>query len=102
MPGMTPRQVAQAWGIPIRPHGGGSPGCETATINTRGVHGYALFEEGRLGALFFDRGVRTPSGIRIGSTVPQLVRTYSYDLKPELAAYELGGLYFFLTRRQAP
>src|SRR3954463_10535486 len=76
VPGLSAAEVSSRWGIAVRPRGGASAGCPTATINVAGVRGYALFERGRLGAVFFERGVRTPSRIRIGSTVSQLKRAY--------------------------
>ena len=103
LPGMTAAQVASIWRTPVRLGlDAGSPGCRTAKISAGGVRGYALFENGRLGAVWFDRGVRTPSGITIGSTVPQLVRAYGYRLQAEPHKYQLGAQYFFLTRKQSP
>jgi hypothetical protein len=103
VPGMTAAQVAGTWGIPVRLGSDrATPGCQTATIATAGVHGYALFEHGRLGAVWFDRGVHTPSGIYVGSTVQQLVDTYGYRLLAQPAAYVPGGQWFFLTRQQSP
>jgi hypothetical protein len=77
LPGMTAAQVSRIWRTPVRlGPDAASAGCRTAKISTGRVRGYALFENGKLGAVWFDRGVRTPSGITIGSTVPQLVRAY--------------------------
>ena len=66
------------------------------------MHGYVLFENHRFGAVFFDRGARTRSGITIGSTVTQLRRAYGSRLRVEHHAYVVGGHYFFLRRRQRP
>ena len=100
---MTAAQVASIWRTPVRlGPDAASPGCRTAKISTGRVRGYALFENGRLGAVWFDRGVRTPSGITIGSTVLQLVRAYGYRLQAEPHKYQLGAQYFFLTRKQSP
>lgn len=103
VPGMTAAQVSRAWGTPVRLGPEAEVlGCGTAPIRTGRVRGYALFENGRLGAVWFDRGVRTPSGITIGSTVPQLVRAYGQELQAQIHKYQLGGQYFFLTRKQLP
>jgi hypothetical protein len=101
-PGLTPAQVASRWGVRIDTGRDITPGCRTARISKGAVHGYALFENGRLGAVFFDRGVRTPSGIRIGSTVAQVTRAYGSRLRIEPHAYVRGGHYYFLRRRQRP
>ena len=88
---MTAAQVASIWRTPVRLGlDAGSPGCRTAKISAGGVRGYALFENGRLGAVWFDRGV------------PQLVRAYGYRLQAEPHKYQLGAQYFFLTRKQSP
>jgi hypothetical protein len=103
VPGMTPQQVAVRWGVHVSLGPAvASPGCQTATITKRPIHGYALFEGGRFGAIFFDRGARTPSGITIGSRVTQLLRVYGPRLHVKPHAYVAGGHYYFLTRRQPP
>ena len=82
-PGMTPRQVCAKWGVPLRLQGGaGGPGstCRTARVRVGTLRGYALFEGGRFGAVFFDRGARTPSRITIGSSERALRRTYGSRL----------------------
>jgi len=79
-PGMTPSQVRAAWRVPIvlsrsksippvRP-------CRMASIAIGPVRGYALFEAGHLGAVFFTAGVRTDRGIGVGSTLKMLTATY--------------------------
>lgn len=64
--------------------------------------GYALFERGRFGAVFFNRGARTPSGIKIGSSLTALRCVYRGRLTSRPHAYEPGGRYYFLTRRSRP
>jgi hypothetical protein len=103
VPGMTPDQVARRWGMRIKLGTEEiSPGCRTASVNTGAVRGYALFERGRFGAVWFSRGVWTPSGIRIGSTRAALLRTYGSRLEWRRHVYEHGGWYAFLTRRMSP
>src|SRR4051812_28639553 len=105
VPGMTPAQVSRIWGVPVTLGPDvASPGCQEAVIRAGRVHGYALFLSGRFGAVWFDRGARTPSGITIGSTVPQLVRAYDtrYGMYAKPHTYVIGGQYFFLTRQQSP
>jgi hypothetical protein len=104
-PGMTPRQVAARWHVTLRlgpPIGAPGSTCRTAAVSAGGLHGYALFEHNRLGAVFFDRGARTPSGIGIGSSEAKLRRTYPGRLRREGHAYVHGGHYYFLTRRRSP
>jgi hypothetical protein len=105
IPGMTPRAVSAQWGVPVRLGPAvGAPGstCRTARVRVGALRGYALFERGRLGAVFFDRGARTPSGITIGSTERALRRTYGRRLAIRPHQYVRGGHYFFLRRRQTP
>ena len=103
VPGMTPQQVARRWGTRVDPGSEEiSPGCRTANVRTGAARGYALFERGRFGAVWFSSGVWTPSGIRIGSTRAALVRAYGSRLSWRRHAYEPGGWYAFLTRRTSP
>jgi hypothetical protein len=46
--------------------------------------------------------VRTPSGIRIGSTRAALERAYGSRLAWRPHVYDHGGWYAFLTRRKSP
>jgi hypothetical protein len=103
VPGMTLAQVARRWGTRVEPGAEEiSPGCRTASVRKSAVRGYALFERGRFAAVWFERGVWTPSGIRIGSTRAALVRAYGSRLAWKRHAYEHGGWYAFLTRRTSP
>lgn len=103
VPGLTPEQVSLRWGTRVAPGVQEvSPGCRTAAVKTKAVLGYALFERGRFAAVWFERGVWTPSGIRIGSTRAALVRAYGSRLDWKRHAYEPGGWYAFLTRRSSP
>ncbi len=81
-PGMTPAQVAKAWGVPIT-LSVAPPGstCQTATIRKGGVTGYAIFERKRFGAVFFTAGEATDTGIRIGSTLTAVRKAYGPKLK---------------------
>jgi hypothetical protein len=103
VPGMTPAQVARRWATRISL---GSeeirPGCRTANVRAGSMRGYALFERGRFGAVWFQRGASTPSGIRIGSTRAALARAYGSRLRWTPHRYEHGGFYVFLTRRASP
>lgn len=104
-PGMTPRAVAARWGVPLRlgpTIGGPGSTCRSGVVRAGALHGYALFEAGRLGAVFFDRGARTPSGVTIGSRESVLRRAYPGRLRVRPHEYVRGGHYYFLTRRQSP
>jgi hypothetical protein len=103
VPGMTPEQVARRWATRVEPGAEEiSPGCRTANVRKNAVRGYALFERGRFAAVWFERGVWTRAGIRIGSTRATLVRAYGSRLAWRRHAYEPGGWYAFLTRRMSP
>jgi hypothetical protein len=101
-PGMRAAEVARRWETTIRLGEAIRPGCRTAQVRKGAVQGYALFERGRLGAVWFRKGIATPSGIRIGSTRAALVRAYGARLAWRRHAYEHGGWYVFLTRRESP
>lgn len=101
-PGMTAAAVSQAWKTPVRLGERIRPGCQTSAVSKGGMDGYTLFERGRFGAVFFTRGARTPSGIRIGSSLSALRRTYRGRLISRPHAYEPSGRYYFLTRRSRP
>ena len=81
-PGMTPAQVAKAWGVPITlslPPRGST--CQTATIRKGGVTGYAIFERKRFGAVFFRGGVKTDTGIQVGVPLTNVKKAYGTKLK---------------------
>ena len=100
VPGMTPAQAAARWGIAVRP-AGSDPACQTATIAVGTLHGYALFEHGRLGAVFLDRGARTGTGVGIGSTERRVRVAYPHVVvQPH--KYVQGGHYLFVSRARAP
>jgi hypothetical protein len=103
VPGMTPAQVARRWATRVSLRSEEiRPGCRTADVRAGSMRGYALFERGRFGAVWFQRGASTPSGIRIGSTRKALVRAYGSRLRWTPHRYEHGGFYVFLTRRASP
>ena len=101
VPGMTSRQAAARWGIPLSVAATSAP-CSASAIRTAALHGYALFQRGKLGAVFVDFGAFTPSGIRIGTPEATLRRAFPGRLKVEPHKYVRGGHYFFLTRRSSP
>jgi len=96
---MTPEQVSTRWGIAVEPREEVTEGCATASIDTGGLEEYALFVEGRFGAVFLVRGVRTPAGIHVGSSVADLRRAYGARLRSEPHFYVPGGHYFSLVQR---
>jgi hypothetical protein len=91
---MTAEQVASAWGIPVRLP---STICTIVTVHPGQAHGRLLFHQGKLGAMFFDHGVHTLSGVGIGSTVTGLERRFGRNLQSEE-----GSHFFFLTRHDRP
>jgi hypothetical protein len=74
-PGQTVAQVERTFGIDLRPETI-SPGCAQASFRSGPVRGHALFLRGRLGSLWFDRGVIAGRGIAIGSSFAALKRAY--------------------------
>jgi hypothetical protein len=101
-PGISAAALSALWQTTVRlgPNEG-ARGCRTATISTGAMRGYAIFERGRFGAVFFNRGAWTPSGIKIGSTLSALRRAYGNRLSREPGATQAAG-YYFLTRRARP
>jgi hypothetical protein len=82
-PGMTPAQVAAAWGVRVKlnTYVPGST-CSTAAIKKGRLEGYAIFEKKRFGAVFFFKGpVTTDTGIRLGSTMAQIKKAYGARAK---------------------
>src|SRR5438034_11333435 len=75
VPGMTPTQAATRWHVALR-LSGPDPACQTAPNAIGSLHGYVLFEHGRLGPLFLDHGVRTGTGIGIAYTQLRLRSAY--------------------------
>ena len=74
-PGQTVAQVEQRFGIDLRPEAVG-PGCAKASFRSGIVRGHAIFVRGRLGSLWFDRGVLAGRGIGINATLAALRRAY--------------------------
>jgi hypothetical protein len=101
-PGMTVAAVSAAWGIALRPSYEVRPTCGTAPVERPGIAGQAIFmPRGRLGAVFFRKGAVTGRGIRIGSTLAQLLRAYP-NLSSRPDRYIHGGRNYFLRRVRAP
>lgn len=101
-PGMTAAAVSAAWRIRLRPTYDVRPGCGQALIDERGLEGYAIFmPRGRFGAVFLRRGAITGRGIRIGTHVSRLRRTYPV-LTSRPDRYIHGGRQYFLRRARAP
>ena len=102
VPGMRPAQVADALGAPVRLMGPASDVCRVALISAGPLRGYAIFEDRRLGALFFEKGARTGKGIRIGSTVADLEAAYGNRLRSQPDKYVPGARNLFVRRAKAP
>jgi hypothetical protein len=101
-PGMSAAAVSAAWGLRLRPRYELRPNCGQASIDERGLDGYAIFmPRGRFGALFLRTGAVTGKGIRIGSTLAQLQRAYA-TLTSRPDRYIHGGRHYFLRRVRAP
>ncbi len=99
-PGMTVTQVEQRFGIDLHPAAFG-PGCTRASFRSDMVRGNAIFVRGRLGSLWFDRGIVAGRGIGIGASLATLRRAYrTLELRrdPEVA----GVRNAFVRRTRAP
>ena len=102
-PGMSPAQVEHLWGFRLQLEGGPAfPGCETAVFRVGPIRGSVLFQNKRFRAAWFSRGIRTPSGIRIGSTVAELKRAYGSRLTREHALYVRDVWLYYLRRSKSP
>jgi hypothetical protein len=102
-PGLTPMQVARRWALRIvLGPDVASPGCQTAVVRAGAMHGYALFENKKFGAVWFDRGATTATGIKIRSTVEKLRTAYPAGLFKEPNPYQRGAFYYFARRKRAP
>jgi hypothetical protein len=102
VPGMRPAQVAEQLGAPVRLLGPSSDVCRVALISAGPLRGYAIFENRRLGALFFEKGARTGKGIRIGSKVADLEQAYGKRLRSQPDKYVPGARNMFVRRAKAP
>jgi hypothetical protein len=80
-PGMSVREVAGRWGVRFTFSTGSAPGCKIGGFSRDGVVGGALFQDGKFDAAWFEGGVATPEGIRIGSRVSDLRRVYGSRLR---------------------
>lgn len=99
---MSVEAVSAAWGRQLRPTYEVRPGCGQAFIDEGGLEGYAIFmPRNRFGALFLRKGAVTGKGIRIGSTLAQLQRTYA-TLTSRPDRYIHGGRQYFLRRVRTP
>ena len=74
-PGQSVAQVERRFAVDLRPETI-SPGCSQAPFRSGPVRGHALFLRGRLGSLWFDRGVIAGRGIAIGASFAALKRAY--------------------------
>ena len=100
-PGMTPAQVGRAWGLGLGAAPASSP-CTAIAIRSGKVRGYAVFEHGTLGAVFFSAGVKTGAGVAIGASRGTVKRAYGARLRSQPDKYVRGGLDYYLTRAKAP
>ncbi len=99
---MTVAQVDARWGVKLRLDRSLGSGCATASVRRGGMSGYALFENGRFGAVWFRKGAVTPAGIRIGSTVGALRKAYGFRLGSRLNKYTPGARDYFLRSPSRP
>jgi hypothetical protein len=102
-PGMSARHVDAIWGTRLKVEASGaSAGCSTALVRIGPISGSLLFQDGLLEAGWFTHGVRTPSGVRVGSTLSELRRAYGSRLTREPALYTRHAWLYYLRRSQSP
>lgn len=89
--GMTERQVEKAAKRSVRREGGASTGCTTATFGRRS---FFLFTGKRLARIYVGTSrYATRSGIRVGDSEQQVLRTYPGDIVRTPHQYTPGGSY---------
>jgi hypothetical protein len=97
-PGQTVAQVEQRFGINLRPEAFGA-GCAKASFRSGPVRGHAIFVRGRLGSLWFDRGVLAGRGIGIGTTLAALRRAYRrLEIRPDPDVKGARNIFFLRSR----
>jgi hypothetical protein len=101
-PGLRVDQVERRWRISLRYDSAAGSTCRTASVRRGTLDGYALFENGRFGAVFFRRGAATGRGIRIGSSRDELRRAYRGLLRSRPNAYTPGARDYFVRRARSP
>jgi len=99
-PGLTVAQVERHFGIDLRPNEI-RPGCAQASFRSGAIRGHAIFIRGRLGSLWFNRGVLAGRGIGIGSTFTAVKRAYR-RLEIRQDVYVHGARNVFVRRTRAP
>jgi len=72
---MNVAQVEERFGVDLRLDDLGT-NCKPASVRSGRIRGYAIFISGKLGSLWFERAAHTSRGIRIGSTLSELLRAY--------------------------
>ena len=99
-PGLTVTQVEQRFGIDLHPAVLGT-GCTRAPFRSGIVRGHAIFVRGRLGSLWFDRGVLAGRGIGINARLAALRRAYRrLEIRRDPAVP--GAQNVFVRRTRAP
>ena len=99
-PGQSVAQVERRFALDLRPETI-SPGCAQASFRSGPVRGHALFLGGRLGSLWFDRGVIAGRGIAIGASFAALKRAYR-TLEIRRDAYVPAARNVYVRRTRAP
>src|SRR5207248_9570306 len=87
-PGMTVAQVRARWHVRFSFATGSARGCKIGGFRKDGGVGGALFQDGQVDAVWFDRGARTPEGVRVGSHVSDLRRIYGARLRHDQNVYD--------------
>jgi hypothetical protein len=99
-PGQSVAQVERSFGVDLRPEEI-RPGCAEASFRSGAARGQAIFIRGRLGSLWFERGVIAGRGVGIGATFAAVRRAYR-RIEIRRDAYVPAGRNAFVRRSRAP
>ncbi len=95
-PGMTVAEVARRWHVRFSFSTGSSPGCKIGGFKRDGVAGGARFQDDRFDAVWFESGVASLGGVKIGSRISDLRRVYGDRLRQVRNLYDVKRPLFFV------
>jgi hypothetical protein len=98
---MRVAEVARRWQVRFLFSTGSAPRCKIGSFKRDGVVGGALFQDGKFHGVWFERGVTTPGGVRIGSRVSKLRRVYRGRLRRVENVYDPQRPLYFVRGGQS-
>ncbi len=99
--GLRRAEVERRWDVALELTPRGSE-CQSGRVGLGAARGLVLFDRGRVGAVWFSRGVVTGRGVRIGSTTARLQAAYGTLLRSEPNKYSPGAVDLYVTRARRP